>query len=240
MTIRLKVASTAKELDDVFKLRYDVFVTEKGKFFQNSECNSNKARIVDPFDCIPGVSNIIAYNDGIPIATMRVNKDSEIGLPAEMYFDFSNSREQIALECKKKQINLMIGSASMLAIKKEWRKRRCIILAMFKTAMSIGHSVGTSHIITSVSEETQSLYGRLGFKAVGEPQWSESIGDNLVPMLAQFEKTYRWVFKDVIYLPDTSSDELEIFDKKSYSIMTKALNDMERRAVSKKYLQEIT
>ncbi len=238
MTIKLKVASTAKELDDVFKLRYDVFVIERRKFCQNSECNSNKARIVDPFDCIPGVSNIIVYNDDIPIATLRINKDSEIGLPAEKYFDFSESREQITQECQKKQIKQTIACASLLAIKKEWRNHRKILFIMLKSMISIMHKFNASHLIASVSEETQSLYGRLGFKFVDKSQWVESIGDNLVPMLAPFEKVLHWGFGN-IYSSESSSNKLEFFAQKSYPVIAKVLNNIERHAISKTYLQAV-
>ena len=92
MSIRIKVANTAKELDDVFKLRHEVYIQERGKF---SSDKSDSLRIVDHFDTLPDVANIVAYEGGKAIATMRVNKDSLIGLPAEKYFDFSGALSQI-------------------------------------------------------------------------------------------------------------------------------------------------
>ncbi|MCP3852179.1 MAG: cyclic nucleotide-binding domain-containing protein [Gammaproteobacteria bacterium] len=203
MSITLKIARTAKELDDVFKLRYEVYVLEKGRFSLDAASNENKFRIVDRFDTIPDTANIIAYDNNEPVACMRVNKDSEIGLPAEIHFDFLSSRALSRQECAEKQIEQIIVSAGMLAIKDKWRNQRNIIHAMFKTAISIIHNYNASHIITSVSKETQSLYGRLGFEAVGESKWCESIGDDLVPMLAPFNKVLKWGFGNT-YTKDES------------------------------------
>jgi len=237
MVLKLKVARTAKELDDVYKLRYEVFVLDKQKFTSDSNCGIAKARIVDQFDSIPGVFNIIVYNDEYPIATMRVNKDSEIGLPSEMHFDFTESRDQVTLEYKNQQLNLVFVSASMLAIKKQWRNRRNMIQIMFKTAINIMQSLNSTHIITTMSIESQSLCNRLGFKVVGMPQWNEAIGDHLIPMLAPFEKVFHWGFGDTYSLDDLSNKQ-DSFDKKTNLPIT-TWNKIERRKISREYLQNV-
>jgi len=238
MAINLKIARTAKQLDDVFKLRYDVFVKDKGKFSTNSDCYENNTRLVDHFDTIPGVYNIIIYDNQIPIATMRVNKDSEVGLPSEMHFDFSETRKQIALECEQKQISPMIACASMLAVKKSWRYHKRIVPTLFKTAINIMLSFGASHLIASMSLETQSLCYRLGFKGVNMPQWSDHIGDHLIPMLAPFEKVFNWGFGDN-YSYDISANKLECINENTSS-QTNASSEMnERRSISREYLQQV-
>jgi len=92
MAIRLKIARTEKQLDDVFKLRYDVYVQERKKF---APAQTKDPRIVDRFDALPDVVNAIAYYNDTAIAAMRINKDSTIGLPAEEYFDFSAVRKKL-------------------------------------------------------------------------------------------------------------------------------------------------
>ena len=206
MSIKLIVARTAKELDDVFKLRYKVYVLDKGRFSLNTSSNENKSRIVDRFDTIPDAANIIAYDDNIPVACMRVNKDSDIGLPSEVHFDFSSARKKIAQDCKKKQITPVIVSGGMLAIKEGSRNRRNIIHAMFKTSASIMHGFGATHVMASISEETLSLYGRIGFEVIGEAGWCESIGDKLIPMIAPFYKAFKWSFGDIY--GDSGSDSI--------------------------------
>jgi CRP-like cAMP-binding protein len=197
MAIRLKVARTAKDLDDVFRLRYEVYVKEKGRFTSGNIADD--PRIVDRFDAIPWAANIIAYDNDTSIACLRVNKDSEIGLPSETHLDFSSIRARIKAECEAAAngIEPVIVSGGMLAIKEKWRNRRSLIFALFKTAFGVMHNLGATHVIASISEETLSLYGRIGFDKVGETEWKESIGDSLIPMLAPMDKVINWAFGEV-------------------------------------------
>lgn len=201
MPLLIKVARTAKELDDVFKLRYDVYVVDKGRFSLDSSSAENKFRIVDRFDTIPDVFNIVTYDNNEAIACLRVNKDSEIGLPSEVFVNYSKTRNDLqkiyaeTSESNSKQ--LVFVSGGMLAIKKKWRNRRNVIYALFKIAFGIMHSMEATHVFASVSDESLSLYGRIGFKPLGKRQWNESVGDYLVPICANFDKVFNWAFGDV-------------------------------------------
>lgn len=181
-----------KELDDVYRLRYDVYVSERGKFAEKRA--ASEGRIVDHFDALPGVANVVAYDGDIAVASFRVNKDSCIGLVPEKYFDFSRQRDRIGALYKGKEDAPCIVSGSMLAIRKEWRNRRNVIFALFKTTTAVMNGWGASHVFGAASSETFSLYGRLGFKAVAEEQWVEFVGDRLIPMVASFEKVFSWAF----------------------------------------------
>ncbi|MET0087441.1 MAG: Crp/Fnr family transcriptional regulator [Sedimenticola sp.] len=194
MAIKLKIARTAKELDDVFKLRHEVYVVEKKKFASNRKSDY---RIVDRFDTLPNAVNIVAYHGDQAIATMRINKDSMIGLPAEEYFDFSDTRKQAEVEAKAAGVEPVIVGGSMLAIQKDWRHQRNVIFALFKIAAGVAHSMGATHGIGSIAEDTLSLYGRIGFKTLGEPCWHEGVGDTLVPIYGRFSEIYDWAFKQI-------------------------------------------
>ena len=190
MSIRLKVARSAKELDDVFKLRYDVYVSERGKFSEKRA--SSDGRIVDHFDVLPGVANVVAYDGDTAIASFRVNKDSSVGLAPEKYFNFSNERAKITKldeECVA-----LIVSCSMLAIRKQWRNQRNVIFALFKKVTGVMHAWGATHVFGAASAETFSLYGRLGVEAVAKDCWIESVGDRLVPVVGRFDKVFAWAF----------------------------------------------
>lgn len=167
MSIRLKVARSEKELEDVFRFRHEVYVTERGKFSGGFGCSAD---IVDKFDAMPSVANIVAYQGDEVVASMRINRDSDIGLPAEDYFDFSETRASVAEEYREagKGEPVFVGG-SMLAIHHEWRNRRNVIFALFKMAAGVMYDWGATHVIGSISEETLSLYGRLGFKPIGDP-----------------------------------------------------------------------
>ncbi len=192
MSIRMKVARSAEELDDVFRLRYNVYVRERGKFSKENLIEK-EPRIVDRFDAVPEVANVIAYRGNKAIAAMRVNKDSKIGLPAEDYFDFSETRAKIEKEYPKDGVKKPVFvSGSMLAIDNMWRNRRNVIFALFKMAAGVMHDWGGTHVIGSISEETLSLYGRIGFKPISEPKWNSVVDDSLVSIVAPFAKVFKW------------------------------------------------
>ncbi len=195
MSIRLKVARTEKELEDVFKFRHQVYITERGKFSGGCGCAKN---IVDQFDAMPSVANIVAYEGDEVVASMRINRDSMIGLPAEEYFDFSETRASIRKQYQAAgKGDPLLVSGSMLAIHRDWRNRRNVILALFKMAGGVMYEWGATHIIGSISEETLSLYGRLGFEAVGEPVWNDEVNDRLVPIMAPIERGFLWAYGSI-------------------------------------------
>ena len=197
MSIRIKVADTAKELDDVFNLRHKVFIQERGKF-TSGLADSDSQRIVDHFDTLPDVANIVAYESGTAIATMRINKDSQIGLPAEKYFDFSDARSHLNKTYRgDKGQGPKIASGSMLAIHKKWRHKKNVSFALLKTAAGVMYSWGTTHAIATISEETLSLYNRFGFEVIDDPKWNESVRDTLVPIMAPVNKVFDWTFGSI-------------------------------------------
>ena len=192
MPIKLKVARTAKELDDVFRLRYDVYVSERDKFSEKRA--TSDGRIVDHFDALPDVVSVVAYDGDTAIASFRVNKDSAIGLAPEKYFDFTQVRDHIGQSEECAKTAPCIVSGSMLAIRKEWRHKRNVIFALFKKTTAVMHGWGATHVFGAASAETFSLYGRLGFSAIAAEQWVESVGDCLIPMMAPFDKVFTWAF----------------------------------------------
>ena len=192
MPIKLKVARTAKELDDVFRLRYDVYVSERKKFSEKR--TTSDGRIVDHFDALPEVANVVAYEGDTAIASFRVNKDCAIGLAPEKYFDFTLVREHIGQSTEGTNTTSCIVSGSMLAIRKEWRHKRNVIFALFKKTTAVMSGWGATHVFGAASAETFSLYGRLGFSAIAAEQWVESVGDSLIPMMAPFDKVSAWAF----------------------------------------------
>lgn len=189
MAIKLKVAHSAKELNDVFWLRHEVYVSEDGKFGGQPLPGEH---IADRFDALPSVANIIAYDDDEPVGTLRLNLDSGGGLPSEEIYDFSHYRGQVQEGLDSQEAR--ICSASMLAIRSHWHNRRDVIRAMFKLATGICHSWGATHVIATVNHDTVSIYERLGFGPLGERFWNEAIGNHIVPMGVVFELVYQWAF----------------------------------------------
>jgi len=201
MAVILKIAKSAKEIDDVFKLRHQSYVIEDGKFGGSALPGM---RISDRFDALPVIANIIAYDGQTPVGTLRANLDSSCGLPSEEYFDFSHYREVVSQNFADKKEEVLIASGGMFAILEGWKNRRNIIYALLKLIIGVYHSWGVTHVIATSNHETVSIYKHLGFEELAEPVWVEEIGNSIVPMAASFDKMYQWAFGKLL---DTQLDD---------------------------------
>ena len=80
----IKVATSPTELDAVMRLRYDVFVDERGFMPERHD-----RRVFDHYDVLPTTANLLAQVDGKPVGTLRFTAASEAGTSPDSYFDFS-------------------------------------------------------------------------------------------------------------------------------------------------------
>ena len=191
----MKVANTQRELDDVFNLRYEVFVVEDGRFNKSS---LEKEQIIDRFDELDTTVNIIAYELDNPVGTIRITKDSEHGLPPETYYNFSKQRKSLQDSCiAGLSPKPLVVSPSMLAVKKKWRGRRDVMPALFKLGIGMARSWCATHCFASVNHTYEFLYKRVGFNAIDHPTMNPSIGNSIVPMVATFNDVYEWAFGEL-------------------------------------------
>lgn len=201
MAIRVKAAETAKELADVYKLRHQVYVQGEGYFKDHPGDH-----IVDQFDTLPLVINVIAYKDDTPIGTIRLLKDSEIGLPSDKIYDFTEYRNSEIANAKAQGLaEPTFSSAGMLAIAEGWRNRRDLFQALFRMALDVGSQWQVTHVLLTVNIKSASIYKRLGFHTVSEKIWSDAIGEHSVAMVSKFEPVYDWAF-------GSFSDKKELLD----------------------------
>lgn len=209
MAIHLTVAKTQKQIDDAIRVRHEVFVVEDGKFGGEAFPDG---RMTDHFDAYPGVYNIVAYDGAEAIATIRLTRDAGGGVPAERHYDFKAFRRAIWNSFFQRCIDTPPGrvqelrdpvfaSASMLAIRQPWRRRRDVIRAMYRIAAGVAHSCGVNYIMVVVRQSTAKMYERLGFRALADGFWSEEIGEHIVPLVATSGNFYRWAFGDIPQTP---------------------------------------
>ncbi len=197
MSVRIKIAQTAKELDDVFHLRHQVYV--KGEGVLKGMVSEESGTVFDRFDALPPVANIIAYSGDKAIGTMRINLDTGTGLPPDELHDFSEYRKQITEQWMlSHDTPPRFGSAGMLAIHSDWRNRRDVIRALLKLGAGIGSTWGGTHIIATPSAKTAAMYTKLGFETLDNVRWIEEIGDHIQAVAGTFENFYNWTFGNLI------------------------------------------
>ena len=204
MPIRIKLARSPKEIDDALWLRHEVFVVEDGKFGGKPVPGH---RLVDHFDAFPSVYHVVAYEHKEPVATMRLVKDSEAGLPVDELYDFAAYRRNAVADLAglgpewADRDTPVFGSAGMLAIRGPWRRRRDVIRAMFRMAATVCQGYGASHVVVVVNYETAGMYRRLGFTELAEKIWNEEIGNYVIPLAGTTQQFIGWALGD---LPDTA------------------------------------
>lgn len=206
MPIRIKLADNAKEIDDALWLRHEVFIVEDGKFGGKP---IHGHRLVDRFDAFPSAHHVVAYEGPEPVATMRLLNDSEAGMPVDELYDFTEYRARARTEAvllppsteRPEARKVQFGSAGMLAIRANWRRRRDVIRAMFRMAATVCHRYEATHILVVVNHETAGMYRRLGFTQLSDKIWNEEIGNHVIPLVGTTEQFLSWAFGD---LPDTA------------------------------------
>ena len=210
MAIRIKAARSAKELKDVFELRYQVYVEEEGLF-----PGIQGDIIVDLFDAVPAVVNLVAYDEEtqLPVGTFRVNLEQDIALPSDELFDFNAYRERIRDERRALGLSSPVfGSGGMLAIAKPFRKRRDVFRGLLKMACAVAASWNITHIVATVNATTSKIYRSLGWEFLGDKTWVEAIKGDIVPVATELAKMHQWAFgalEDHHELIDRFSDRFE-------------------------------
>jgi len=195
MSVRIKIAKSSKELDDVFQLRHSVYVKQEGVF---KEASKTASALVDRFDAFPPNANIIAYSSDEPIGTLRMNLDTGMGLPPDELYNFDEYRNKVINEWNGNSDHPpRFMSGGMLAISEPWRNRRDVLRALFKIGAGIGRTWNATHVLATVSSKTASIYKRLGFTAISDKCWIEDIGDHITPMVANFDDYYNWAFNNL-------------------------------------------
>ena len=190
MAIQVKIAESAQEISDVYRLRYQVYHDEKGSFPENTS-----GYVIDIYDSMPDSRNIIAYAGTEAVGTLRTVLDSGIGTSADETYDFSNYRTRIEKQASDENSQPPVFiNAGMLAISEKWRNRRDVFLALFRMGIDIGHMMGATHIIATVNENTISIYKRLGWEVLDEKIWIEEIHEFIVPIATPIDLMYRWAF----------------------------------------------
>ena len=200
MPIKITLARSPQEIDDALWLRHEVFVIEDGKFGGQA---LHGERLVDKFDAFPSVYHVVAYEDDHPVATMRLVRDSPVGLPVDELYDFTEFRTRALDDLPalgpdwQGRDAAVFGSAGMLAVRKPWRRRRDVIRAMFRMAATVCQSYGASHVVVVVNHETAGMYRRFGFVALAEKIWVAEIGNHVIPLAGVSQEFLSWALGDV-------------------------------------------
>lgn len=174
MRVHGKLAKTRKEFEGLFQVRHKVFIEEDGKFPSQPD-----KRLYDYFDIMPTNVNVIAMVNDKVIGCLRMTERSEIGLPADRFFDF---RPYLPKSVEK------LGSASMFALLSEYRNNMQLIYMLLSIGCYWCISRNITHIITPINPEISPLLAREGFTPLCGKVESNVGGLEIIPMMLQISE----------------------------------------------------
>ena len=166
MDVQIRIARTASELDEVFRLRHRVYVDEEGYMPPRAD-----GRLYDRFDAFPHTANIIAVIDGEIVGTARILEDDEIGSPADDFFDFPAALP-----------GLRRASGSMLCMLRAYRGAR-LAQAMMAMVYEWAAERGVTHVYSPVNPAHRGFFERSGFVALERPGIHPVTGLPYLPMV---------------------------------------------------------
>jgi N-acyl amino acid synthase FeeM/cyclic nucleotide-binding protein len=162
--VRIRIASTAAELRDLFRVRHDVLV---GGGYMTGNTHG---MIVDAYDAFPSVTNLIATVDETVIGGARLEAPSPCGVSADDLYDFSGL---IAAP-------ETTGGGSRGCVLPQYR-RAGIYRTLFKMLHYLAVLQNMTHLRGSANPEVVPLMQALGWRTVGDPVVAEGL--DVVPML---------------------------------------------------------
>lgn len=174
MAVHIKLAETETELDQIFRLRHQVFAIEKHYMPITPD-----GRLYDRFDTFPKVGNIIAVTGGCLVGGVRIVQAEAALTPAQEYFDFF---PYLPLGARTQ-----VGSVGMFVIEPSYRKGK-----LFLSLMGMCHYWallrGLTHLIAPLSPDAEPCVQRLGYKPLTPRYFDESKQLYVCPMMLEMDR----------------------------------------------------
>ena len=152
MAYQIKLANTPDLIDQVFKLRHQVFVEQEG-YLQATP----NGRLIDRFDAYPTTSTFVVIHENRVVGALRLTLDSEVGVPADEYFDF---RDHVPDES-------YVMSAGLFCVSKEYRGIK-LTIGLLLMATYFAASKEVTHVFAPINPVIERLVTNMGFKVIGE------------------------------------------------------------------------
>ena len=169
MGFRIKLANTAKELDELFVVRHRVYV-EEDQIMQPTE----DSRIFDRFDALPTTANFVAMAETSIVGGLRVCLTSEVGIPTDAYFDLNQPLPQ-GIE--------RLASMNLFCLLKEYRDAYGVGSGLILMATYWASAQGASHAYALINPMIGETIRRIGWKPVATAFKHEESGMDVQPMI---------------------------------------------------------
>ena len=88
--LKIAIAKTAQQIDEVLKLRYHSLTGDSAVFNQEAASGAQQ-RLIDRFDTFPDTTHLIATDKSEVIGSLRLTIDSDVGMPSDSWIDLKNT-----------------------------------------------------------------------------------------------------------------------------------------------------
>ncbi|MFM7201391.1 MAG: cyclic nucleotide-binding domain-containing protein [Myxococcota bacterium] len=166
MPISVRPPSTAQELEQLVRLRYQVYVEEEGRFTPHLFA---EPAIFDAFDTIPHTLNLLAFDEQEPAGFIRLTAESEWGSPLDAHYDLSAVRAR----CGAAPVTV-----SMLGVSRKARDRG-VAQALILQVIELIHASGYTDVMVVANAQIVPLLRRYQLQEVGTPFHCPRVGQRL-------------------------------------------------------------
>jgi len=174
MGIRVKLAQTTDELDQLFRVRHRVFVEQDGYLPERPD-----RRIYDRFDAFPTTANVIAIADGQVVGGIRHVEPSPAGLPADGFFDFG---PYLPPQPSR------VGSVSMLVLERQYRGQPRLTFAMNGMGFYWAVARGLTHLLGPANPDREASMLKAGYRPVAPQFFHAETGLHVLPMILDLQE----------------------------------------------------
>lgn len=173
MTVRIRLARTTDELDQVFALRHRVMVEEEGYMPAQPD-----GRLSDRFDAYPTTANVIALVEDRIVGAVRMIERTPAGTSADEYFDFRPFLPPTARDV----------TGGMLVLERAHRATPRLVFALMGMGYYWAIGRGATHVIAPANPERRETLLRTGWRIVGDEFLDEHKALPTLPMILDLDE----------------------------------------------------
>jgi N-acyl-L-homoserine lactone synthetase len=167
MPVKITLTNDPVHIDSLLKLRHKVFSEEESLFNPTPD-----GRVIDRFDAYNTTSNLVVLEGSEVVGGLRLNTDSQIGLPADDYYNFRSHLPE----------KHTLLSCSMFCVTEPYRHHH-IALSLMLMATYFGVSCNVTHVIAPINPPIAKLLTRIGFKTLTEETLKTPSGLGFLPVI---------------------------------------------------------
>lgn len=200
MPIRLKIARSTAEKAQVYRFRHRVFVEEEKRFPATGN------HITDQFDSFAETINVLAFDDELPIGSIRVIMENDVGFPADEFYDFTPFRSTLKGAC---------ACIGWLCCTRKYRRHPGLVIGLIKMCFREMRKKKARHVLATLHPPVLPMLARIvGARAIGPEFHCEALQVDMVPVhvdLQQLPPGSRETFDDPSDMILTDSNERRIY-----------------------------